>query len=295
VNPRYPILIPSKSRAKTATTPRVLDRLGVPYRIVVEAEQHDEYAEHFPADRLLVLPVEYQQEYETFDDLGDSKSKGPGPARNFIWETTLAEGAPWHWVMDDNIALFARLHRNERIPVGDGTWFHACETFSLRYRNVGMAGPQYWMFVPSRKPWPPFTTGNRIYSCNLIRNDLPYRWRGRYNEDTDLSLRMLKDGWVTVQFNAFVQYKLPTQTLGGGNTEAFYEVEGTLAKSKMQVAMHPDVSKLVWKWGRWHHEVDYSRFRKLRLVPDPDAPAETFDYSLRKVKRETPRPRRQRA
>jgi len=28
----------------------------------------------------------------------------------------------------------------------------------------------------------------------LIRNDIPYRWRAKYNEDTDLSLRVLKDG-----------------------------------------------------------------------------------------------------
>lgn len=285
MNPRYPVLIPSKSRAETATTPRFLDAIGVPYRLVVEADQHDAYAAHFPAEKLLVLDPEYQRTYDTFDDLGDSKSKGPGPARNFIWETTIAEGAPWHWVMDDNIKLFARLHRNQRIPVGDGTIFHAMETFVRRYRNVGQAGPQYWMFAPSRSKLPPFVTGTRIYSCNLIRNDLPFRWRGRYNEDTDLSLRMLKAGWATVQFNAFLQYKLPNQTLGGGNTEAFYDSEGTLPKSRMQVAMHPDVSSLSWKFGRWHHEVDYSRWRGMALVRDPDAPPENFDYRMRKGER----------
>lgn len=178
--------------------------------------------------------------------------------------------------MDDNIALFARLHQNQRIPVGDGTIFAAMEDFVLRYENVGMAGPQYWMFAPSRAPLPPYVTGTRIYSCNLIRNDLPYRWRGRYNEDTDLSLRMLKDAWNTVQFNAFLQYKVPTQTIAGGNTEAFYAKEGTKPKSEMLVKMHPDVSRLVWKFGRWHHHVDYSSFKTLPLKKRADyvAPAE---------------------
>jgi len=32
------------------------------------------------------------------------------------------------------------------------------------------------------------------------------------------------------------------------------------------VAVHPDVSRLVWKFGRWHHHVDYSRFRKNKLI-----------------------------
>ena len=221
-------------------------------------------------------------DYDTFDDLGDAKSKGPGPARNFIWEHSMAEGHPWHWVMDDNIRLFARLHQNKRVPVADGTIFHAMEEFCLRYVNVAMAGPNYWMFAPSRERLKPFVLGTRIYSCNLIRNDVPFRWRGRYNEDTDLSLRMLKAGWQTVQFNAFLQWKLTTQTLGGGNTEAFYAGEGTLPKSRMLVEMHPDVARLVWRFGRWHHYVDYSGFKDIPLKKRPDyvPPAEN-PYRLR--------------
>lgn len=288
LTPRYPIYIVSKSRAETATTPRFFEKIGVPYRLVVEADQRDQYAEFFADDRLLTLDPQYQADYDTFDDLGDSKGKGPGPARNFAWEHSISEGHPWHWVMDDNITLFARLHNNERVPVGDGLIFHAMETFCLRYSNVGQAGPNYWMFAPSRSTRPPYTVGTRIYSCNLIRNDLPFRWRGRYNEDTDLSLRMLKSGWATVLFNAFLQYKLTTQTLRGGNTQEFYDIEGTLPKSRMQVAMHPDVSKLVWRFNRWHHYVDYSRWREMRLVKRDDYdPADEagIDYSMKRVAR----------
>jgi hypothetical protein len=87
------------------------------------------------------------------------------------------------------------------------------EEFVLRYKNIAMAGPQYWMFAPSRAKLPPFVVGTRIYSCNLIRNDVPFRWRGRYNEDTDLSLRVLKDGLCTIQFNAFLCGKITTQRI----------------------------------------------------------------------------------
>ena len=269
-SPRFPLYIPSKSRAAIALTPRALDRMGVPYRLVVEEQQLAEYAEHFPPEKLLVLDPTYQRDYDTFDDLGDEKSKGPGPARNFIWDHSIAEGHAWHWVMDDNISLFSRLHRNQRIPVGDGTCFYAMEDFCLRYENIAMAGPNYWMFVTSRNPHPPFTVGTRIYSCNLIRNDVPFRWRGRYNEDTDLSLRMLKAGWQTVQFNAFQQWKETTQKLRGGNSEAFYDHEGTLPKSQMLADMHPDVARVVWRFGRWHHHVDYSRFKRMPLIKRSD-------------------------
>lgn len=284
--PQFPLYIPSKSRAETALTPRFLDSIGVPYRMVVEEQQFDEYSQHFDPKKLLILDPQYQRDYDTFDDLGDSKSRGPGPARNFIWEHSIAEGHDWHWVMDDNISLFARLHKNQRIPVGDGTIFAAMEDFCLRYDNIGMAGPQYWMFAPSRAPLPPFVVGTRIYSCNLIRNDLQYRWRGRYNEDTDLSLRMLKGGWQTVQFNAFLQYKITTQTLGGGNTEAFYAEEGTLNKSKMLVDMHPDVTELVWKFRRWHHHVNYNGFKGMPLVKKKDyKPSGENKYKMKMVDR----------
>jgi hypothetical protein len=288
MNPQFPLYIPSKSRAAIATTPRALDKMGVPYKLVVEAQQYEDYNQHFPAEKLLILDPEYQRNYNTFDDLGDTKSKGPGPARNFIWDHSISEGHEWHWVMDDNIKRFARLHKNQRIEVGDGTIFAAMEDFCLRYTNIGMAGPQYWMFAPNRSKLPPFVIGTRIYSCNLIRNDLPYRWRGRYNEDTDLSLVMLKNGWNTVQFNAFLQDKLTTQTLGGGNTEAFYAKEGTMPKSEMLVRMHPDVARVVWKFNRWHHYVDYTPYKNLPLIKKPDyQPPARNPYKLKMVDRTT--------
>jgi hypothetical protein len=145
------------------------------------------------------------------------------------------------------------------------------EDFVLRYENVAMAGPNYTMFAPSRNKFPPFITNTRIYSCNLIRNDVPFRWRGRYNEDTILSLDQLKAGWCTVQFYAFLQDKLNTQVLGGGNTAEFYAKEGTSPKSEMLKAVHPDVTRLVWKYGRHHHHVDYKRFKQpLRRRPDAE-------------------------
>jgi hypothetical protein len=285
LNPSHPIYIPSKSRARIASTPRHLDRIGVPYRLVVEEQQVPEYREHFPAEKILVLDPAYQEAYDAFGDF-QGQSLGSGPARNFIWDHAVAEGAAWHWVMDDNIRYFLRMHRNERIIVGDGTILYAMEDFVSRYTNIALAGPQYMMFAPSRSACPPFILNTRIFSCLLIRNDLPFRWRGRYNEDADLSLRVLKAGWVTVLFYAFLQHKHGTQDLPGGNTEAFYAKEGTLAKSQMLVRMHPDVARLTWRFNRWHHLVDYRVFRGNRLIRRPDyEPPPENPYRLQKVPR----------
>jgi len=263
--PKFPLYVVSKGRWDSRLTIRALERMGVDYYVVVEAQESEQYAGVVAGD-VLVLDKQYQKDYDTFDSLGETKSKGPGPARNFAWEHSMKNGFSHHWVMDDNIRDFYRLNNNLKVRMYDGVVFRCMEDFVLRYSNVSMSGPNYEMFVPRKSSPPPFVVNTRIYSCNLIRNDVPYRWRGRYNEDTDLSLRMLKDGWCTIQFNAFLQDKVANRTLPGGNSAEFYDKEGTLPKSRMQVKMHPDVSKLVWKFNRWHHVVDYKPFKKNKLI-----------------------------
>ena len=271
MNPQFPLYIPSKGRFESRLTSKALEKMGVPYHLVIEEQEYGEYAAVVDESRILVLDKQYQKDYDVFDDLGQTKSVGPGAARNFIWDHSISEGYDWHWVMDDNIMFFARLHQNEKVRVSDGTVFRCMEDFCLRYTNIAMAGPNYCMFCPSRQKVPPYVCNTRIYSCNLIRNDVPFRWRGRYNEDTDLSLRMMKAGWCTVQFNAFLQNKINTQQIGGGNTKEFYSKEGTLPKSQMLVDMHPDVTKLKWRFKRWHHIVDYRGFmKKNKLIRKSD-------------------------
>lgn len=265
MNPRFPIYIPSKGRADTRITIRYLQSMGVPFKVVVEEQEYEAYAAHLPKESLLILDPEYQRQYETCDELGDTKSKGPGPARNFAWDHSISLGAEYHWVMDDNIFGWYRLNKNRKNFFADGTCFRIMEDFTYRYCNAAMSGPAYEGLTPRREKHPPFILNTRIYSCNLIRNDVPFRWRGRYNEDTDLSLKMLKAGWCTIQFFAILQQKVATQRIQGGNTEEFYRHEGTLAKSQMMRDLHPDVARLVWKFNRWHHHVDYRPFKSNAL------------------------------
>ena len=268
--PRYPIYIVSKGRWKNRLTSKALNVMGIPYKIVVEQDQLPMYQAEVGADRCLVLPQRYLDEYDTCDDLGDSKSRGPGAARNFVWDHATELGSKRHWVMDDNLDAFHRLNRNIKRESDTPAIFAAMEDFVDRYENVPVAGPNYYSFVKSSDGVPAFVTNTRIYSCLLIQNDAPYRWRGRYNEDTDLSLRVLKDGLCTIQFNAFLQGKVTTQRMKGGNTDEFYALEGTKAKSQMLADLHPDVAKVVWRFNRWHHHVDYKPFYRNRLIKRKD-------------------------
>lgn len=282
-NPRFPLYVVSYSRYDNCKTANALDEMDVPYHLVIEPEELDEYSERFGGSNILSVPEEYHDEYDTYDGLGQEKSQGPGPARNYAWNHAIENGYDWHWVMDDNINHFARFHDNSQIKFGDGSIFRLMEDFVSQYKNIGMAGPRYRGFVYQRLQQPPLIFNTRIYSCNLIRNDVPFRWAGRYNEDTDLSLRMLKNDWCTVLFTAFLQDKAGTQTMDGGNTENFYADEGTYLKSKMLKQQHPIVTELTFSDGRWnrpHHKVDYSPFQKNELKRKDDPP-EVGEYNFR--------------
>ena len=286
---KYPIHIPSKGRYDSNITVKALERMKVNnYWVVVEEQEFKEYKNAIGSDHLLVLDKAYQDNYETLDDLGYTKSKGPGAARNFAWEHSISKGHKWHWVMDDNIFRFSRFNKNNYYEVRDPVFFRVMEDFCERYENVAMAGPNYEMFVTRKEKHPPFVMNTRIYSCNLIRSDVPFRWRGRYNEDTILSLDMLVAGWCTIQFNAFLQFKATTQTVRGGNNSDFYAKEGTMPKSKMLVKVYPMYSRLVWKFGRAHHHVDYKPFKtnKLRKRKGIDIMNDPNDYGmkLKKIK-----------
>jgi len=266
MNPKYPIYIVSKGRWDSRLTSKALEQMNVPYHIVVEQQEYDNYANVISPEKILVLPQSYLDDYETFDDLRDTKSRGPGAARNYCREHSISNGHSWHWVMDDNLDAFHRMNRNIKAEVSSGTIFRCAEDFIERYENIIIAGFNYYSFCKTTDEVPAFVLNTRIYSCLFIRNDTPYRWRGRYNEDTDLCLRALKDGWCTLQFNAFLCGKVTTQRMAGGNTKEFYKNEGTKNKSQMLVDMHPDVAKLVWKFNRWHHHVDYRPYKKNKLI-----------------------------
>ncbi|GAH45961.1 unnamed protein product, partial [marine sediment metagenome] len=252
MNPKYPIYIVSKARWDTRLTSKSLEKMKVPYYIVVEEDEYDCYSLAIDSEKVLVLPQKYLDDYDTFSDIGDTKTKGPGAARNFCWEHAIELGAKRHWVMDDNIYDFYRLNQNSKNIVETGAIFRAAEDFVDRFTNVPISGLNYFKFCEANSKLPPFVLNTRIYSCLLIENQAPYRWRGRYNEDTDLCLRVLKDGLCTIQFNAFLCEKATTQRLKGGNTKEFYNHEGTMNKSKMLEEMHPDVASVVWKFNRWH-------------------------------------------
>ena len=251
--PKYPIYIISKGRWNTRLTSKALEKMDVPYKIVVEPQEYAEYANVIDPKKIIVTP---------FSNLG----KGSIPVRNFVWEQSIANGDERHWIMDDNIAAFSRLNNNLQVNVTSGTIFKCAEDFVDRYTNVALAGLQYDFFIKAKTVVPPYRLNTRIYSCTLIKNDIDFRWRGRYNEDTDLSIRVMQAGLATMLFYAFTQEKATTMSMKGGNTDELYADDGRLQMAQSLADQHPDIVTVVKKFNRWHHNVDYSGFKDISLI-----------------------------
>jgi hypothetical protein len=260
---KYPIYIISKGRWEKRLTQRYLEWSELDYLIVVEPDEYEEYAKVIPHHKILICP-------ENFSKRGE----GGIPVRNFVWRHSIEQGAKRHWILDDNIVSYKRCNDSERTLVKGGVAFRALEDFADRFENIKMCGHNYTMFaITSNTKLKPIVYNSRCYSSILLSNDLitdgliEEGWRGRYNEDTDLSLRILKAGFPTALFNNFAAEKLKTLTQKGGNTDTIYAVENALLlKAQSLAEQHPDCAEITERFGRTHHYVNYKKFKKQRPI-----------------------------
>ena len=254
MNPRYPVYIISKGRWESRLTSKYLEKMFVPYHIIVEPQEYNNYANVIDSTKILVMPE---------GNLG----LGSTPARNFAWEHSLSIGALRHWVLDDNIGGFVRLNRNEKILVTSGTIFKAAEDFVDRYENIALASFAHrFSSGGSRRKKPPIGLNVVTYSCILIKNDIPYRWRSKYNEDSDLSLRVLQGGWCTLTFYNFLVNKATTMSMKGGNTAEIHANGGLLKRAEYLQKTFPEIVTVKWRFNRWQHVIDYRPFKNNKLI-----------------------------
>jgi hypothetical protein len=248
--PSFPVYVPTKERYDSLLTIKALEEIHVPYKAVVEAQEFEKYCEQgVKPENILVLP---------------HRDKGLVVTRNWIWDHAQQSGARRFWTFDDNIRGFYRLNRNMKIRVADGTILRVIEDFVDRFENIPIAGMHYDFFAKRRDELPPFLLNRRVYSNMLIQTDIPYRNEGFYNDDTDLCLRVLKDGLCTMLFYSFLIGKAQTMTVKGGMTPN-YQGDGRLKMAQELAAKHSDVTTIYKNFKRSQHLVDYSPFKKNRL------------------------------
>lgn len=265
---RFPFYIPTRGRPEVQKTADRLLQVGIRPRLVVEDAEHDAYAAANPDCDVLVWPASYMDDYERTPELDPHPTTGA--AHNFAWDHSREEGHTHHWIMDDNIQLFRRrMDSGKTMPFSTQEPFRWHESVMLRYQNLaGFALGLSHTFGST-----PFQLNTRLYCATLYRNDLHeygIRWRRGLNDDTIVSLDILKTRyWCTAESHMLLILKQPTsrhRRIAGGMTE-FYNVEGGfLKKAAEAIRCHPDCVKIANRYGRIHHQIDYSQFKQ-RLIP----------------------------
>jgi hypothetical protein len=261
---KYPLFVISKGRHQPnrSKTHNWFSKNKIHHYMVVEDCEKELYKKEMNDDYTTILSLP-----ESHNNLGE----GSIPVRNWIDDYSRFNKVEKYWCIDDNISGFYRFERNTVRKVVDTSPFRVCEDFSDRYENLFMSGLQYKSFLPEISRNRGLCVKNtRIYSCILISTKLKdildgTLWRGRYNEDTDLSLRLLKKGFPTVLHQQFLCDKSTTNSVKGGNTSSIYMNDGLQKKLDSLIQQHPDVVKGTIKFKKVHHQVDYKPFKKNTL------------------------------
>jgi len=267
IKPKYPLYIISKGRWETRLTSKSLEELNLDYKIVIEQSEYEKYSTVINPDKILIIPDEYFTK-----DVG-----GSIPARQFVWNHSLKEGHKKHWILDDNIRGFYRINNSAKYKLKTGIFFHIIEKYCDRFTNIGLSGMIEYKFAPSINQYRRkiFTENTRIFSCILVNTELLTeknieKWRGIYNEDADLSIRVLKAGLTTWLSNQFVINKMTTMSMKGGNTSGIYQGNGLSKKTDSLIKQHPDVVKRMFRFSKDHFYINYKTFKQNKYILKED-------------------------
>lgn len=305
---QYPIFVISYNRAKNHTTAKWLAKYGVKHFMVIHKEQMNDYKKYATAEMkqyttFIEFDDSYKLKYETCDNIPHTvKNAGSGAERNFAWDYSKKLGSKAHWLMDDNMAFF---HITGKTPKGSyirkkctakdfADKWHKAEHFFNKYENLLMLElAQNDFFFQLHKLT--YALNTRCFSCNLIWNDMPLRWRGRYNEDVILSTDVMVSGYCIASYIGGVRKSKQSArcAIGGnhaiktGDTESLY-ADGfdykysSEDKTNLLLKVYPKYYRKVIKYGRIHHEYNRVALKEItstNLIPAKVYGEKILDYS----------------
>ena len=259
---KYPIYIISKGRSKSPLTANIFLKHGVPFNIAVEPQEYELYCAKIGIEYVLKLP---------FSNLG----LGSYPARNWCWQHSMDNGHKKHFLFDDNIQSFASIYNGKRkYNIDPKAALSALEKFHDQFSNLAISGYNYAGFA-TKTTNKAFNINTHVYSGMLINNEIPFRWRMKYNEDVDLCLQALHTRkWATVLINAYLIDKVSTSVkMKGGNQDDLYKNNSDdmkrLKANSLRVVW-PQYVRVVSRFGRPHHFIGWKKHFNhplMKIVP----------------------------
>lgn len=230
-----PIFIPSLGRATIANTPRLLTEDGVPFKMVVEPQEADEYKKQFGSDSVLVLP---------------EGGKGIAYSRRWIKSYSKENGHAYHWQIDDDVRAFMEKTSGKREKCSSNVVLGNIEAWVKKHSNVAIAAPLQTTWAwNGTDPGKEQRLNRPPVSCVLVSNEPKETWRDGIWEDTDYALQVLKAGWCTANFTLLLVDLPPMMKQPGGHTP-LYKADGERMKAaKAMVDRWPGAFQIGDRFG----------------------------------------------
>jgi len=213
---RYPIYIPSKGRATTASTPRLLGDL--PYTLVVEPTDLGAYRESFPGADILAL---------------DTCDRGAQYARQAALAHARGLGVGALWQLDDDLTGLYRVAAGKctRCPAAEALAY--AETLMDALPRVGIVG-----FAVRQFAW----SASKAYEWNRYpvmcilastSTGIDYDPDIYLAEDLAFWLAHVEAFWRSIKVNAYAVAARPMASAHEGGYQKMYSTENATRYGKM--------------------------------------------------------------
>lgn len=204
---QYKIYVPSRGRydPTLVSTGDFFLRVGIPFTMVVEQKEYDQYCARFGKEVIHCLPG---------SDYGCVAF-----VRNYIKDLSAKRGEEKHWQVDDDIKkMWVYDGKKANYSHSPLTILGAAEHFIGQFQNVALSSLNSNTFA--RLATTLYGVNNMCYACFLVNNNAHgFRFREQTIDDVDYNLQVLSKGWCTVQFKKMVYQWQGGQTQIGGLTD----------------------------------------------------------------------------
>lgn len=262
------IYIISKGRPQCHTA-RTLTKMKYPGKWFIVCGNNDEtidqYRKNWGEDRVIEFDwYEAIKHTDTLDNLGfENNPSGAVPVRNATHDISRNAGELRHWQLDDDYNTFAcydpKTGKNKVIKDGRVLQKKMLQIALFAY-NTKIPNAGFTLSTIEAAPDNRYNIARRVFNAHCLpsTDDIFVRWRGRLNDDVINAQDILREGKIGMQFRFVSTATTPTQQEKGGLTE-FYKQVGTVRKTAYVVLNAPDITKLVIRFGRYHHKVDWKQ------------------------------------
>jgi hypothetical protein len=246
----WPIFIPSKSRAETQRTGRLLAESGLAFEFVVEPQEAEHYASKGRVMRL------------------EENDRGLVYSRNSILTHCREAGIKWFWMLDDDISGFYRSNGKKNSRATAKAALIEAQMILSGIPNLGQAALEYQQYAWSSKSPIKLNGYCDVAVCiNTQRTmDLSFREAVTLKLDRDFTLQVLASGRMTARASQ-ISFSAPQNGSNKGGLQSLYLKAGKEAASsrKMQELWGKEICEAFTKPdGREDCRINWKHFAPVK-------------------------------